>query len=378
MIYLDYAATSLKKPNSVVEAVVKAMQSMGNSARGVYDEALAASRTIFEARQAIASLFNCPRADHVAFTANATEALNLAINGCIGPGEHVISTAFEHNSVLRPLYRLERERGVKLDFVPADPEGHIDYEDFSRLLRPETTTVVSTHASNVTGNLVDISRLGAFSKAHGLTYIVDASQTAGSVAIDMEAMGIDVLCFTGHKGLMGPQGTGGLCLMPGVELRPLKVGGTGVQTYLSEQPSAYPVRLEAGTLNGHGIAGLLAGLTYIGEVAPAEIHRRETELMLGFYRAVKGIDGVKIYGDFSADRCPIVALNIWDYESTHVADELAQAYGIAVRAGAHCAPLMHRALNTELQGLVRFSFGWFTTEEEVDLAAAAVRSVASC
>lgn len=378
MIYLDHAATTPRKPEAVIQAVVRAMQGMGNAARGVHEEALAAARTIFEARQAVASLFRCPRVDHVAFAANSTEALNTAIGGILGPGEHVISTDLEHNSVLRPLYRLERERGVKLDFAPADPMGNIDYAAFSRLLNPKTKAVVSTHASNLTGNLLDIARIGAFCKDHGLCYIVDASQTAGSVPIDMQAMGVDVLCFTGHKGLMGPQGTGGLCLMPGVELRPLKVGGTGVHTYLHEQPQDYPTRLEAGTLNGHGIAGLLAALEFIREATPEAIHQKETGLMLRFYRAVKDVEGVKVYGDFSADRCPIVALNIRDYASSEVADELAQTYDIAVRAGAHCAPRLHKALGTERQGLVRFSFGFFTMEEEVDAAILAVRSIAAC
>lgn len=378
MIYLDYAATTPRKPEVVIEAVVHAMQHMGNAARGVHEEALAAARTIFEARRAVASLFGCPRADHVAFTANSTEALNIAICGLFDPGAHIISTDLEHNSVLRPLYRLEKEHGARLDFMPADPMGNIDMDDLSRLIRPNTKAVVSTHASNVTGNLLDIARIGAFTKEHGLLYIVDASQTAGSIPIDMEAMGIDVVCFTGHKGLMAPQGTGGLCVRPGIEIRPFKVGGTGVQTYLPEQPQAYPTRLEAGTLNGHGIAGLLAALEYIEEVTPKAIHRHEIDLMQRFYAAVKEMDGVRIYGDFSADRAPIVALNIWDEDSARVADELAERYGICARAGAHCAPRMHRALGTEQQGLVRFSFGWYTTGGEVDAAINALRDIAAC
>ena len=230
MIYLDNAATTLRKPPEVIEAVVRAMGSMGNSARGTHDEALAASRVIYDTRCRLAALFRCPRPDHVVFTCNSTEALNIAICGAIPPGSHVISTDLEHNSVLRPLYRLEAERGNSLSFVPADRQGRPDYAAFEALIRPETRAIVCTHASNLTGNAVDIARVGAVAKKHGLLFIVDASQSAGVLPIDMQAMHIDILCFTGHKSLMGPQGTGGLCIAEGVSIRPFKVGGTGVQT----------------------------------------------------------------------------------------------------------------------------------------------------
>ena len=227
MIYLDNAATTLRKPPQVIDAVVAAMNSFGNSARGTHEEALAASRVIYDTRCKLATLFHCKRPDHVAFTCNSTEALNIAIHGCIHAGEHVISTDLEHNSVLRPLYRLERENNVKLSFVPADRQGNIDYADFERLLRPDTRAVVCTHASNLTGNVLDLARIGQFAHAHRLLFIVDASQSAGVLPIDMEQMHIDVLCFTGHKGLMGPQGTGGLYVRPGLQVAPLVVGGSG-------------------------------------------------------------------------------------------------------------------------------------------------------
>ena len=376
MIYLDNAATTLRKPRQVIDAVAEAMGALGNSARGTHGGSLAASRVVYGAREKAAALFGCPRADHVVFTCNSTEALNIAIHGGIPAGSHVISTDLEHNSVLRPLYRLEREGRASLSFVPADRRGRIDYADFERLLRPETRAVVCTHASNLTGNLVDIARVGAFARAHGLLFIVDASQTAGVFPIVMEEMGIDVLCFTGHKGLMGPQGTGGLCIREGVELRPWKVGGSGVQTYLETQPEEYPTRLEAGTLNGHGIAGLSAALDFIRETGPDAIRRKETGLMRRFYAGVSATEGVTVYGDFSGDRAAVVALNIRDYDSGQVSDALSEDYGIATRPGAHCAPRMHRALGTVEQGAVRFSFGWFNTEDEVDAAAAAVRELA--
>ena len=377
MIYLDNAATSLRKPPEVIEAVSAAMGYMGNAGRGAHGRSLTASRVIYDTRCAVAELFHCARPDHVAFTANATEALNIAICGLFAPGDHVISTDLEHNSVLRPLYRAQAERGVELSFVPADRRGNVEYGDFSRLLRPNTRAVVCTHASNLTGNLLDLRRIGSFARENGLTLIVDASQTAGCVPIDMEEMHIDILCFTGHKGLMGPQGTGGLCLREGVELRPWKVGGSGVQSYRRTQPAEYPTRLEAGTLNGHGIAGLAAALRFLRETGLPRIHEKESQLMRRFYAGVREIPGIRVYGDFDAEeRAAIVSLNLGDYASGEVSDALAEEYDIATRPGAHCAPRMHRALGTEEQGAVRFSFSWYNTEDEVDAAVRALRALA--
>lgn len=377
MIYLDNAATTLHKPPQVAEAVLHAMTTMGNAARGAHSGALEASRTVFGTREKLARLFTCQRADHVVFTANSTEALNIAISGLIHKGDHVISTDCEHNSVLRPLYRLEEERGVALDFVPADRQGLVDYADFERLMRPDTRAVVCTHCSNLTGNILDIGRIAGIAHSRGALLIVDASQTAGTVPIDMQALGVDVLCFTGHKGLMGPQGTGGLCIRPDVEIDPWKVGGSGVHSYDRHQPREYPTRLEAGTLNSHGIAGLSAALDVILERGVADIQRAEHALMQRFYDGVRGISGVTVYGDFSApERGAIVALNIRDYDSSAVSDELAVTYGIATRPGAHCAPRMHAALGTTEQGAVRFSFSCYNTEQEVDAAIAAVRAIA--
>ena len=376
MIYLDNAATTLHKPQQVIDAVVHAMQSMGNCARGTHEEALDAARTVYDARVRLASLFGCPRVDHVAFTANSTEALNIAINGLIGPGDHVISTDLEHNSVLRPLYRLEAEHGVELSFVPADKLGNVDYADFERLMKPNTRAVVCTNASNLTGTVLDIERIAKTAHSHGALVIVDASQTAGCWPIDMKKMGIDVLCFTGHKGLMGPQGTGGICVKEGIEIRPFKVGGSGVQSYSRAHPAEYPTRLEAGTLNGHGIAGLGAAAKFISETGVENIHAKERSLMLRFYEGVKDIEGVTVYGDFTKDKTAIVALNIRDYESGEVSYELSQDYGIATRPGAHCAPRMHKALGTAEVGAVRFSFSFYNTEEEIDEAVRAVAELA--
>ena len=377
MIYLDNAATTLHKPPQVAKAVADALQSMGNSARGTHAGSMAASHTVYDTRVKLAKLFGCPRADRVAFTANVTEALNIAVNGLIGRGDHVITTDCEHNSVLRPLYRLADEQGVEVSFVPADRQGNLDYDTFERLMRPHTRAIVCTHASNLTGNLTDLARVSAVAKAHDVLLIVDAAQTAGAYPIDMTALGIDVLCFTGHKGLMGPQGTGGLCVREGLTLRHWKVGGSGVQSYSRTHPTQMPTCLEAGTLNGHGIAGLSAALDFIAEVGVDAIHDRETALMRRFYEGVKEVPGITVYGDFSRRRMAIVTLNIGDYESGAVSDALSEEYGIATRPGAHCAPRMHQALGTVQQGAVRFSFSWFNTEQEIDAAIQAVRELAA-
>lgn len=377
MIYLDNAATSLRRPQEVIDAVVRAMTSEGNAARGAHGAALSASRTVYNARVKLAGLLGCPRADHVIFTSNATEALNIALFGTLSAGDHVVSTDLEHNSVLRPLYALNEERGVELSFAPANDRGCIDYKDIERLIKSNTRAIVCTHASNLTGNRLDLPRIGAIAKKSGLLFIADASQTAGCTEIRMQEWGIDILCFTGHKGLMGPQGTGGMCIREDVDIRPWKRGGSGVSSYDVRQPAAYPTRLEAGTLNVHGIAGLSAAVDYIQSIGTDAVEAKENALMRRFYQGVAQIDGVTVYGDFEQEkRAPIVALNIRDYDSGAVADELFQYYGIATRSGAHCAPRMHRALGTEKQGAVRFSFGWFNTAEETDLAIEAVRRIA--
>jgi len=365
MIYLDNAATTLPKPAPVVRAVADAMSTMGNAARGAHNGALAASRAVYRARAKLAALFNCPRPEQVVFTCNATEALNIAINGLVPAGGRAVTTDWEHNSVLRPLYRLEAEKGVQLDFLPADA------------VPDRADVLVCTHASNVTGDVRDLEQMGRLARSIQALLIVDASQTAGAIPIDMEALGIDVLCFTGHKGLYGPQGTGGLCVRPGVEIAPWKTGGSGTDSFNPSQPSAMPTRLEAGTLNSHGIAGLSAAVDFLNQTGTGAIHAWEDGLARRFYEKVRGIEGVKVYGDFSQPvRAPIVSLNIRDYDSSAVSDELAQQYGICTRPGVHCAPRMHRALGTEEQGAVRFSFSYFNTEEEADLAAAAVAELA--
>lgn len=381
MIYLDNGATTLRKPECVKEALLEAMASMGNSGRGVHDASLYAGRTIYRARESLAELLGAAAPEQVAFTANATESLNLVLGGLFGPGDHVITTVCEHNSVLRPLYRLQ---GVELSVLPVKAEageerqaGILAYDELESLLRPNTKALIITHASNLTGNITDLERAAAFTKKHSLLLIVDAAQTAGTVPMDMERMGIDVLCFTGHKGLYGPQGTGGLCVRPGLSIRPLKVGGSGIHSFDREHPSEMPAALEAGTLNGHGIAGLGAAARWLLETGVEQIRAREQALLRRFVDGVKEVEGVTLYGNPDLDRrTGIQSLNIRDYDSARVADWLYEDYGIAVRGGAHCAPLMHEALGTREQGAVRFSFSYFNTEAEAGEAAAAVRELA--
>ena len=376
MIYMDNAATTLRKPVQVKEAVLAALDTMGNAGRGASDPALDASRVIYGTREKLAGLFHAESPSRIVFTVNSTESLNIAIKGLCDPGDHVITTVLEHNSVLRPLYEC-RERGTALTILGCDEKGNISYEEMERAVRPETKMIVCTHASNLTGNMIDLERVHAIAKRHGLLLIVDASQTAGVWEIDVQKLGIDVLCFTGHKGLLGPQGTGGMYVRSGVEIRPLLSGGSGIDTYNTHHPAQMPTALEAGTLNGHGIAGLGAAVSYITEIGPDTIRERELALMQRFYLGISGIPGVKVYGDFSTkNRAAIVSFNIGDYDSSEVSDELNVRYGIVTRPGAHCAPLMHQALGTVDQGAVRFSFSHFNTEEEVDAAVRAVKELA--
>ena len=376
MIYLDNAATTMKKPQCVIDAVVAAMSHMGNSGRGATSAALDASRVIYDTREKLSDLFNLQNPSRVAFTCNSTESLNTAIKGILSSGDHAITTDLEHNSVLRPLYDLQA-KGMELSIVDCDENGNIDYNDFEKLIKENTKAIVCTHASNLVGNVLDVKKIGSIAKKHNLIFIVDASQSAGVFPIDMQDMNIDILCFTGHKGLLGPQGTGGICVREGIDVRPLKVGGSGVNTFSKEQPVEMPTHLEAGTLNGHAIAGLNAALDYLKEEGIDNIQKREEELMFRFYNGIKDIKDIKIFGNFENKRAAIVTFNVGDIDSAAFSDELSFAYDISTRAGAHCAPLMHKAMNTVEQGAVRFSFSHYNTEEEIDTAIKAVKEIAA-
>lgn len=376
MIYLDSSATSFLKPPQVAEAVFRSFNTIGNAGRGAHAPTLNASRLIYDTREKLAALFGTPDPSRIAFTCNATEALNIAIHGAIHPGEHVITTACEHNSVLRPLYLKEKE-GTELTIIPADKKGRIRYDLLESSVKSNTSAIVLTHASNLSGNVTDLAFVSNFAKKHGLLLIVDASQTAGSLPINVVKMGIDILCFTGHKGLFGPQGTGGLYVREGLTLSPLKSGGSGIHSFDRQHPTDMPTALEAGTLNGHGIAGLNAGLDYILSTGVKNIHAKEISLARRFVNGISDISDLKLYGDIDAPlRAPIITLNIGNMSSASVSDILWEDYEICVRAGAHCAPLMHKTFGTEKQGAVRFSFSCFNTEAEIDTAIRALHEIA--
>ena len=376
MIYLDNAATTLQKPPEVGQAMLAALQTAGNPGRGAHEPTLHAARLVYGAREALAELFHAESPACIAFAANATQALNTALCGLLAPGDHVLTTVCEHNSVLRPLYRL-RGQGVQVDFVGVDAQGKLRCEQFAQRLRPNTKAIVVTHASNVTGCVTDLVRVSAFAKAHGLLMIVDAAQTAGAQPIDVQELGLDVLCFTGHKALLGPQGTGGLYVRPGLQVAPLVVGGSGVHSFAEAHPSEMPTALEAGTLNVPGLAGLEAGVRWILAQGVEALCTKETALARLFYENIRGVPGVVVYGGCPAGpHAPIVSLNLAGEDSARVADALWEEYGICVRAGAHCAPLMHKALGTVEQGAVRFSFSHQNTAQEALAAAAALRALA--
>ena len=378
-VYLDNAATTMQKPPCVVEAVTAALTSFGNSGRDTGGHALDASRVIYDARCLISDLFNLGNPKQVVFTCNSTEALNMAIRGLFHRGDHVISSVMEHNAVLRPLYDIEEDQGVSHTFIGVDEKGRLLVSEIEKNIRPETKALIFTHASNVTGNANDLHAIGKIAKKHGLLFIVDASQTAGVLPIDMQDMNIDIVAFTGHKGLYGPQGTGGMAIREGIDIHPLKSGGTGVLSYLKHQPEEMPTHLECGTMNAHGQAGLHASLNWlVKEVGIDQVHAHEIALAKRFYEGLKDMEAIRFYGDYDTDqRAAIVSLNIADYDSSEVSDQLESDYGISTRPGAHCAPLIHEAMGTVNQGMVRFAFSWFNTEEDVDYAVKAVRELAT-
>lgn len=377
MIYLDNAATTLHKPPQVEQAMLEALRTAGNPGRGAHEPTLHASRLVYAARCAVSKLLNAPDPSCIAFAANATQALNTALGGLFAPGDHIITTVCEHNSVLRALYRLRDQEGVQLSFAGVDEKGRLQYDGWQGLIQPNTKAVVVTCASNVTGNGTDLARVSEFAHRNGLLLIVDAAQTAGAQPVDVQALDIDVLCFTGHKALLGPQGTGGLYVRPGLSVRPLVVGGSGVHSFDERHPAQMPTALEAGTLNVPGLAGLCSGVEWILAQGVETLCAQESALAALFYERIRDLPNVTLYGDPEmAPRAPIVALNIGNEDSARIADILWEDYGICVRAGAHCAPLMHKALGTVQQGVVRFSFSHFNTEAEVLLAAGAVRDLA--
>lgn len=370
-VYLDNAATSFPKPPCVLDALSDFTQRMGASAgRGAYAEALETGALLGTARERLAALFHItddPR--QIVFTLNATDALNLALKGWLRPGDHVITSCLEHNSVLRPLHALEQARGIQVTRVPCTADGIVRPLDIARAIRPATRLITVIHASNVLGTVTPIGEIGRLARTRGIAFLVDAAQTAGTYPIDVEQDQIDFLAFPGHKGLLGPLGTGGLYLRAGYDLAPLREGGTGSVSEQDVQPEFLPDRYEAGSHNALGVAGLAAALGFLAEEGVATVRRQKMTLTACFLDGVRRLPGVTAYGPARVeDRVAVVSLTLDGLPPHEAAQVLDTHYGIKVRAGLHCAPLVHQAMGTFPAGTIRFSFSVLTSIQQVEYA----------
>ena len=372
MIYFDNSATTLMKPPEVAEAVKFAINNFGSTGRSFYDAALLADRELYKTRMEIAGLVGLDEPLNVAFTSSFTESLNLVAGGLLEKGDTVVTTVTEHNSVLRPLYL----SGCDLRFIDCDDNGALRPDSIEKHIKPPAKYLFCTHGSNLTGNLTDVKLLHDMCKENYVTMILDVSQTLGTFAVDIGMA--DILCFSGHKGLFGPQGTGGVIVNGQFGFRLVKAGGTGSRSFDMFQPIDMPDVFESGTSNIHGIYGLQKGVIFVRETGVNRIHARTDELWKAFYKGIKDIPGVRVYGDyptpgrFPVDRLPVMGINIVGMQSTDFAQRLWEDYQIATRPGIHCAPLLHKRLGTADSGMVRFSFSYFNTQEEI---AAGVRAV---
>ncbi len=378
VMYFDNAATSWPKPRAVCDAAASYLgERGGNPGRSGHRMSLEAGRTVDATRCLLAQLFNAPGPERMIFTSNATEAINLALKGFLSPGDHVVTSSMEHNAVARPLEAL-RARGVGVTKVPTPPERGLDPAAVEAALLPETKLVVVCHASNVAGTINPIAEIGELCRRRGIAFLVDAAQTAGCLPIDVRAMGIDLLAFPGHKSLFGPQGTGGLCIAPGIALDPLVEGGTGTESESLLQPESCPERYESGTLNLPGIAGLGAGIRFILDEGLKRIRETESALVASLMEGFAKVEGVTQYGPPSgAERAPVVSIDIAGVDPLEAAVILDSHFDIAVRAGLHCAPDAHRSMGTFSRGTIRFSPGLFTTQTEIDVCVEAVTTIAS-
>ncbi|AIQ15238.1 aminotransferase class V-fold PLP-dependent enzyme [Paenibacillus durus] len=378
-VYLDHAATSWPKPPEVVQAMMDALQHAGaNAGRGNYSLAMGTGRVLVRARMALAELFGVANAQDIAFTHNTTMSLNMAIQGTLRPGDHVISTMTEHNSVRRPLEYLRRTKGVEVDYLKVDLEGQLDLQELKKTFKSNTRMVICSHSSNLLGSILPIGEIGNMAKAYGAVFLVDAAQSAGSLDIDVGKMNIDLLAFPGHKGLLGPQGTGGLYISPELDLEPLMHGGTGSQSENSEQPNVRPDKYEAGTQNTVGIAGLLAGVQKVQSLGTENIRKHEWNLIQSLMEGMRDISGMRFLGPAEGvPRTGLLSFVIEGEESAQIAHRLDREYGIAVRAGMHCTPLAHKAAGTLQSGAVRVSVGVDTTEQDVGMMLHAMRELYS-
>ncbi len=377
LIYLDNAATSWPKPPAVWEAMEKVMrESAANPGRGGHAMAVKASRTLFETRKRLARLLGIGNPNDIAFTNNTTHALNMAIQGLLKPGDHVIATSIEHNSVRRPLEALKRKLGIEVSYVATDERGTLDLKHVASAVKPNTKLIATTHSSNLLGSITPIESLAEIAKRSGAKLLVDAAQSAGVLPIHVGSMGIDLLAFPGHKGLLGPQGTGGLYIHPDIDLEPLMHGGTGSKSEAPEQPTVRPDRYEAGTPNTVGIAGLAEGVAFIQKETVEAIHAREKQLTTMLMEGLLAVPGVKILGpELGVDRTAIVSFIVEAIDPSEMAFLLDQQFGIAVRAGFHCTPLGHETAGSAETGAVRASPGYFTTESEIVSMIEAVKQI---
>lgn len=375
MIYLDNAATTFPKPDVVYDAVMDCMKNYcANPGRAGHKLSLRAGREIYDTRENLAKLFNIDNPMNIIFTSNATESLNLAIKGLLKKGDHVITTSMEHNSVIRPIMALEKI-GIENTIVDCDEEGFLDINDLEKAIKPNTKLIVTTHASNVFGTLIDIKEVGLVAKKNNITYLVDASQTAGVYDIDVKNMNIDILATAGHKSLLGPQGVGILYIKEGIDLDTLKEGGTGSQSEYLFQPQMLPDKYESGTHNTPAIAGLNAGVKYILDNID-DIRRKEEELCEYMLSRLDEIKDIKIYGTKDIKkRVPVISINIADVDSGEITFILDSKYDIATRSGLHCSPLAHKTVGTIKQGTVRFSIGYFNTKDDIDRVIDALKKI---
>lgn len=376
MIYLDNAATTFPKPEAVYDAVMDCMKNYcANPGRSGHKLAMKSAREIYDARENIAKLFNIDNPMNIVFTNNATDSLNLAIKGIVNSGDHIITTSMEHNSVIRPIKALEK-LGIENTIVQCDKDGFLDVKDLEKAIKPNTKLIVTTHASNVCGTLIDIKTVSEIAKLHNILYLVDASQTAGVYNIDLKEVYADMLAAPGHKGLLGPQGTGILYIREGLNINILKEGGTGSKSEDLFQPDLFPDKYESGTHNTPGIAGLNEGVKFILKEGINKIKEHEEELCRHMLERLNEVPNIKIYGTKDANkRASVIAVNIGNMDSGEITFLLDNEYDIATRSGIHCAPLAHKTLGTFEQGAVRFSMGYFNTKEEIDKAIEALKEI---
>ncbi|MEL7632697.1 aminotransferase class V-fold PLP-dependent enzyme [Sporomusa sphaeroides] len=378
MIYLDNAATTWPKPESVYQAVDQCLRTRGaNPGRGGHGMARAASLLLYETREALAELFGIADANQLVFTYNATDAISMAVMGLADPGDSIVTTSMEHNAVARTL-RLAQSRGVTIHVIPCDSTGQLDLQAMAAAIRQKPKAVVMTHASNVTGTIMPVAEVGKLTKEQGVALVVDAAQTAGVEDIHVADMGIDILAFSGHKGLLGPQGTGGLYIHEAITIRPLRVGGTGSLSESDLQPEFMPDSLESGTPNTPGIAGLNAGVQFILQTGQAVIRAKEMELTGQLLAGLLAIPAASVYGRLDLlGRTAVVSFTLKGQDSGQIAHLLDQQYAIACRSGLHCAPWAHKTIGTLETGTVRLSPGYFNTQQEIEQALAAIREIAA-